>query len=336
MGSAAAQDAARWQDPSPHTARFVTVEADYQVEVLDWGGSGRPLVLLAGAGHTAHVYDDFAPKLTAYGRVYGMTRRGYGTSSAPSSGYTVSRLGEDVVQVLNALELRQPVLIGHSLAGRELSYVASAHPGRMAGAIYLDAAYRYAFDWPGSMDNLLDLPPPPNPPPAMPQPSESDLASFAAYRAWTARVRGYTLPEAELRQLRAATATDGVGPARTPDHIRKQFEAGGEPFTRLDVPALAIFASPHALVSAAIRDAGPRAAFEAFERFDDAMTERQAAAFERGVPGSRVVRLRHATHYLFLSHEADVLREIRAFLATLPRRTGVESGPPTSARLNGG
>jgi pimeloyl-ACP methyl ester carboxylesterase len=57
--------------------------------------------------------------------------------------------------------------------------------------------------------------------------------------------------------------------------------------------------------------------FDAFARFDQAMTERQAAAFERGVPGARAIRLANASHYLFLTHEADVVREIAAFLATL-------------------
>jgi len=32
--------------------------------VLDWGGSGKPLVLLTGSGNTAHVFDELAGKLT--------------------------------------------------------------------------------------------------------------------------------------------------------------------------------------------------------------------------------------------------------------------------------
>jgi pimeloyl-ACP methyl ester carboxylesterase len=42
-----------------------------------------------------------------------------------------------------------------------------------------------------------------------------------------------------------------------------------------------------------------------------------AKAFEAGVP-SRVVLLPHASHFVFLSNEADVLREINSFLSTLP------------------
>src|SRR5881398_1237736 len=65
---------AAWKDPSPHSTRFVSVDKDVRLEVLDWGGSGRPIVLLAGGGDTAHVYDDFAPKLTPTFHVYGITR----------------------------------------------------------------------------------------------------------------------------------------------------------------------------------------------------------------------------------------------------------------------
>jgi len=43
-----------------------------------------------------------------------------------------------------------------------------------------------------------------------------------------------------------------------------------------------------------------------------------ADAFEKGVPTARVVRLPHASHYVFLSNETDVLREMNAFLGTLP------------------
>src|SRR5579863_2971732 len=53
-----------WRDESPHSAQFINVDHDVKLEVLDWGGSGRPLVLLSGLGNTAHIFDQFAPKLT--------------------------------------------------------------------------------------------------------------------------------------------------------------------------------------------------------------------------------------------------------------------------------
>ena len=55
-----------------------------------------------------------------------------------------------------------------------------------------------------------------------------------------------------------------------------------------------------------------------FLRFDARMTERQARWFELRVPSARVVRIPKASHYAFLSHAEDVVREIIAFLQTLP------------------
>ena len=107
--NAIASETATWRDPSPHDITFVTVDNGVKLEVLDWGGSGRALVLLAGY-QTAHEYDDIAPKLSAFCHVYGITRRGFGASSRPDSGYTAQRSAEDVLRVLDALKLDHPVL----------------------------------------------------------------------------------------------------------------------------------------------------------------------------------------------------------------------------------
>ena len=144
-------------DPSPHTVQLVTVDKDVRLEVLDWGGSGRNVVLLAGLGNTAHIFDNFAPKLRNHFHVYGITRRGFGQSSSPATGYDSQRLGDDVVAVLDALKISAPVLIGHSIGGEELSSVATHHPGRVAGLVYLDAGYSYAFYDKEHGDYLLDL-----------------------------------------------------------------------------------------------------------------------------------------------------------------------------------
>src|ERR1700722_10943754 len=140
-----AQQSFLWRDPSSHIIQLVTVEENVNLEVLDWGGSGRAVVLLTGLGNTAHIFDDFAPKLTSEYHVYGITRRGYGESSAPESGYSADRLGDDVLAVLDALKIDKAVLVGHSLGGEELTSVADRHPERVAGLVYLDAGYAYAY-----------------------------------------------------------------------------------------------------------------------------------------------------------------------------------------------
>lgn len=134
-----------WKDPSPHKVRFVTVDSRVKLEVLDWGGTGRPVLLLAGNGNSAHVFDSLAGKLAESYHVYGVTRRGFGASSAPRSGYEADRLADDVLEVVQALKLNKPILIGHSIAGEELSSIGSRHADKVAGLIYVDAGYSYAY-----------------------------------------------------------------------------------------------------------------------------------------------------------------------------------------------
>lgn len=283
--------------------------------MLDWGGSGIPLVLLAGGGDTAHVFDDFAPKLTPIYHVYGITRRGFGESGFSAEGYGADRLGDDVFAVLNALKLRRPVLAGHSIAGEELSSIANRHPHRVAGLIYLDAAYPYAFDnGTGPSTKQFQEISGPQPPP----PDESDLASFGALQHYYLRVLGFTYPEGELRQQWTSNADGRVSQRRDfPGYAT--IMSGMKKYTIVPVPVLAIFAIPHGEGKWVDNSPDPkvREAANAYSAALTPLTESQAKSFEKGVPTARVVRLPGAHHYVYLSNEADVLREMRAFLSGL-------------------
>lgn len=312
--SAHGQSPGPWRDPSPHSTQFVTVDHNLRLEVLDWGGSGRPIVLLAGAGNTAHVFDDFAPKLTADYHVYGITRRGFGASSFSGWNYDADRLGNDVLAVLDALNLNRPVLVGHSLAGEELSSIAKWHPERVAALIYLDAAYTYAFDN-GASPTEEELEEVQLKRPQPPPPSGADLASFAALQQWYERVLGLRFPEAELRQLWSSTSDGWVGPL----HVYSNWpmiRMGMNRYADIPVPALVIFALPHGLGPWVDGSTDPavRKAAQAFSAADYALTERQIMAVDNGVYSARVVRMKQASHFVFLSNEAVTLREMRAFL----------------------
>jgi alpha-beta hydrolase superfamily lysophospholipase len=111
--------------PLLYKEEFISVEENVKLEVLDWGGTGRPVILLAGLGYDAHEWDSFAPKLVPQYHVYAVTRRGFGASSAPkpdNTDYSADRLGDDVLAVMDALKLNRPILVGHSIAGEELSH----------------------------------------------------------------------------------------------------------------------------------------------------------------------------------------------------------------------
>ena len=312
------QSSAVWKDPSPHTTQFVTVDKDVRLEVLDWGGSGRPIVLLAGGGNTAHVFDDFALKLTAHSHVFGITRRGFGASGYSATNQPADRLGDDVVAVIDALHLNRPILVGHSIAGVELSSVANSHPNRVAGLVYLDAAYSYAFDN-GKGASIIEIQKLQGPQP--PPPSKTDLASFSALQKYYEGVNGFRFPEAELRAQRESTLDGGVGKQRDLPGaaLFTPLITGAKKFTSIPVPALVIFANPHSQGIWADENADPliEAAAKSYASAVEVLTEKQEKSVEYAVPTAHVITLQGANHYVFLSNETEVLKDIDTFVASL-------------------
>jgi pimeloyl-ACP methyl ester carboxylesterase len=301
-------------DSTAHSVQFITVDNNVKLEVLDWGGGGRPVVLLTGLGNNAHVYDKLAPKLTASYHVYGITRRGFGASSAPATGYSADRLGDDVLAVLDTLKLNRPVLVGHSIAGEELSSVGSRHPEKVSGLVYLDCyGYAYYDRYHGYI--FVDV--------AELQKKLSLLQSGTGKEDPKQFVQGLletSLPavERDLRELQkdfqAMPAAMLAEWSDSETVVNQAIMAGEQKYTNIPVPILAIYAVPHELGPKVGNDPGVRAAVEAR---DEAWAGAQAKAFETGVPSARVVRLPHANHYVFKSNEADVLREMNAFIGSL-------------------
>lgn len=181
--------------------------------------------------------------------------------------------------------------------------------------IYLDAAYSYAFDNGNAptLEELLQGTPEPPPPGA------ADVASFAAYRSWLKRMTGVMLPESELRQTMETEADGSVGKSRTSPKVQQAIFSGMKKYTDLRLPVLAIFAVPsyRGTWLDGTEDSALHARAEAYVSRARVLTEKQAKVFEEGVPGARVVLLSGGHHLVFISNEADVLREMRTFVATL-------------------
>ncbi|MBI3696870.1 MAG: alpha/beta hydrolase [Acidobacteria bacterium] len=329
-----AQESVAWQDPAKHRMQFVTVEDDVRLEVLDWGASGRAVVLLAGSGNTAHVFDEFAPKMTEWCHVYAITRRGFGASSQPESGYDDQRLADDVLQVLDSLSIDAPVLVGHSMAGGELTTLGNQHSDRLAGLVYLDALGD-PRDWPASDPAYMELFK--KLPAAMstivPR-SEEESKSFSGYRAWQIRSGKFALPESELRNMYETNPDGTKGKFKTPQRIMKAIGDGQKKrdYSKIRVPVLAFLDLPrHA--NDPLRPDGyqpkneeERAAIEAFDTATAAYVDRWIQNLKSGVPRARVVDLQGAEHFVFLTREAEVLRGLQEFVAGLAAAAGPVDG----------
>ena len=118
-------------DTSGHKVSFVTVEPGVQLEVLDWGGTRETLVLLTGIGDNAHVFDEFAYQFDDRFHVIGITRRGFGRSSQPAHGYDLDTRARDDITVLDKLNIREAVFVGHSVSGTELNKIGAVYPDRL-------------------------------------------------------------------------------------------------------------------------------------------------------------------------------------------------------------
>ena len=304
-------------DSSPHTQRFVPVDKDVQDEVLDWGGSGRPLVLLAGLGNTAHIFDKFAPKLIAKYHVYGITRRGFGSSSSPlpnNENYSSDRLADDVIAVIDSLDLKHAVVVGHSIAGEKLSSIGSRNPEKVAGLIYLDAGYPYALYDSSRGDLQLDS-----------IDMQNKLAHLTGGPISTEQkqlIQGLILDlprlERDLRQqldnLQAMPSLfDGSTLGGVRNSVPAAILAGVHKYTHIDDPCLAIFANPPDSASFAQFNDRERTAFVAWRA---SLATAKEKAFKAEAPSCRVVRIPDAIHLIFMSNEADVLREIDTFVAS--------------------
>lgn len=105
------------------------------------GGAGAPAVLfLHGLGNDLEAWRAQLDHLRPGRRAVAYDQLGHGASDRMAGGlYTVEALADDVAVVADALALERFVLVGHSLSGAVLSAYAGAHPGRLAGLVYVDA-----------------------------------------------------------------------------------------------------------------------------------------------------------------------------------------------------
>jgi non-heme chloroperoxidase len=315
----------RWRDSAPHEASSVSVDDGVQLEVLDFGGTGTAMLLLPGLGATAHAYDDLAPRLARAHRVVALTRRGSGSSSRPDYGYDTPRLARDILRVMDAMKLQKVVLVGHSVAGDELTWLGGHHPERFSGLVYLDAAYDRARGADGETPESARLrelrrvfpPEPPYPPRA-----------FTDYEAAKQMMteRGHTIyPEGELIAFYRANQPHAAG---TPNVDHRALQAivaaiGSPDYRAVKVPALAIYATgaeESAFSSWYDRDdARLKAAIVERTRIRAGMQRENIERFQREVARGKVVLLPDSRHYVFLFQPGEVLEEIGKFVAALEK-----------------
>jgi non-heme chloroperoxidase len=110
--------------------------ADIEIHYEDHG-AGQPIVLIHGYPLSVRAWDKQVPALLEAGyRVITYDRRGFGQSSQPATGYDYDTFAADLRTLLEHLDLREAVLVGHSMGTGEVTrYLSSYGSARVAKGV---------------------------------------------------------------------------------------------------------------------------------------------------------------------------------------------------------
>jgi len=115
--------------------------AGLKLHYLDYGTAGKPAMLCVhgGAAH-AHWFDFVAADFAHDHHVLALDQRGHGDSEwAEPPDYSYERYAADLAEVVENLDLRDFVLVGHSMGGTISLTYAAAHPGRARALVVVDS-----------------------------------------------------------------------------------------------------------------------------------------------------------------------------------------------------
>jgi len=276
---------------------------------LDWGGRGKTVLFLPGLASTAHAFDDIAPKLTDRFHVLALTPRAHGESESRDTAQTVERAVEDVKIVMDSLGIVQAHLVGQSISGATLTAFATRHPARAGKLVYLDATFDY-----GGADEAEEEKR------AIPRPRPAEgYASAADYRRWAEKYFFGTWTnalEADMWASAAASGADAERAGKSRASLLADAAAHPQEYRPVRAPALALWAEKTLDSHYFWID---RADTAMIARARDHLKSRRlwewrgVDRFRREMRNGRVVSF-PAHHWMFVTDEERVLRELRAFL----------------------
>lgn len=267
------------------------------------------MVFLPGLASTAHAFDDVSPGLTGRFRVLALTPRAHGESESLDTLQTVRRAAEDVRVLMDSISIVRAHLVGQSISGATLTRFAARYPGRVGKLVYLDATFDY-----GGADEVEEE----KKAVARPRP-EKGFSSAAEYRAWAEEYFFGTWTnalEADIWASASAGGADAARAAKSRASLLADAAAHSQEYRLVRAPGLALWAektleshyfwidrADTAMVSRARDHLKARRQWE----------RRGVDRFRREMGNGRVVAF-PAHHWMFVTDEERVLREVRAFL----------------------
>ncbi len=140
FGEAARAHGIQAKDFSQPASHFVTANG-LRFHYVDWGGSGFPVLFLHGGNQTARTWDLVCVQLRDTYHCYALDQRNHGDSAqVPDGDAAPFAQREDIRGVVEALGLRQFVLVGMSMGGFNTMAYAARYPERLRAIAIVDVS----------------------------------------------------------------------------------------------------------------------------------------------------------------------------------------------------
>lgn len=109
-----------------------------RVHYQDYGGDGRPIVLLHGLASSSLIWGMVGPQLAKTNRVVALDQRGHGLTEKPATRYDFATVTGDLASFVDQLGFRRPVIVGHSWGAHVALEYAARHPERVGAVVLVD------------------------------------------------------------------------------------------------------------------------------------------------------------------------------------------------------
>lgn len=273
--------------PAPYTDHFVEV-AGLRLHYQDYGAAGKPPMLCVhGSAAHAHWFDFVAAGFNRDHHVRAIDQRGHGDSqwdNSPAPDYSAERYAADLNEVAEKLDLRDFVLVGHSMGGLVSTVYASTYPGRAKAFILIDSSISMSLERIASMHEA----------------GNREGRSYATQDEFSSqfslRPTGSTAAPEVLRHLAQHSGrqfSDGRWRYKFDRNVyAKRERMGGYPYwSNIKIPALLVKGDRSARISPEI-----------------------IAEVKSRAPQAEVTEVAHSDHHVTLDNPAGFVRAVNKFL----------------------
>jgi pimeloyl-ACP methyl ester carboxylesterase len=129
-----------------------------RLHVADQGKGALAIVFLHGWGASTRTWEHVIAALPLGYRTVAIDQRGWGSSDHPASGYSLAELADDTEGAIEALGLERYILVGHSMGGKTVQFLASRRPKGLAGLVLLASAPPSPFTVPEQLRVMMSGP----------------------------------------------------------------------------------------------------------------------------------------------------------------------------------